>query len=1235
MKKTKKYFNWNKLENYLFKKIKILSFLILFFITILNSFGQNTNVIAGWNYGNGKVMYCGMGYMMHPAAYHGDFFQHDAEKQLFVNMVRKTSSVANPIVGIFAVSGTYSNIEDADTLIAILARNGISGVIVTAAMIDTQAEIDNFDVLILGGSGQHNSEFVAGYADVQSVVKNFVLTHQGGVIFTGWSVYTISGLALNDFADMIPVNTSSNYSYSSGYSLVKVLPADALYTGVGSLASTGYCEYPTAGVKPGATVYGTITTYVPSNIPADPSSVSISVNPVCNGEGTQLTANGAEGTVYWYTSSCGGTQLTIGNTITVNPTITTTYYARNYNNSEYSNGCASITVTVYNVLTAGISGTISPICYNTSPGTFTATASGGTGTYSYLWYKDGISTGVTTQTYVPGNLTNTSEFFCAVSSGSCGTVNTDTTTIIVKLNPSIADAGSNQEICNATSAILAGNTPVIGTGNWAVYTDPYMDITSISLPQSPTATAYGLKNGRSYTFAWIISNAPCASSTDYITVSIDASSVGGSLSGTDTTTYGSATGIMTLNGYTGNIQKWQKKLNNGNWTDILNTNTTYSEIPSTAGNWYYRAIVKNGSCLDAASDSFMLTVYKKTLAITADNKTKDYDGLAYSPFTVTYNGFVLGDSFSSLGGILTFSGSAATATDIGTYSIIPSGQISANYIISYFNGLLTVNCAAQVNVSNNQNSGYGSLRNAIANLCDNGTITFNAINGQTIGLTSGTLIIDKNLIFNNSNHTSGFTISGSGDNITIYGGNTLTLASGSKITVMGNINFAAYSPTKPGFGLVVASGASFIHNIKDLPATVQRYLNTNWHLFGSPFKKNAGAVLGNITAVGGNTQMKPFTNGSNWGSNITSSIYPLLPTVGYAIKTNLPFTAALSGNLYYSPMVFDYTNSLVYNGTSASQSWNLVANPYTSYLDWNLLGKTNLNATLYLWDNTLYPNSTPLANASYMRTFNSCNNVGVPAGSSRFIAPLQGFFVKAVYANPRLTFPPSARTHASAPYYKDASNTTILVRLKAETEAGVDELVICKNQDAKSDFEQFDSEKMLSDLPLQIYSQSSTGEQLIINTINAADNKSIPLGIIGNAGAKTRITAFALETTEQLYLEDRLKGKMISLSEGTTYDFVLPTDVITGRFFIRFGNNNILPTTSDVKIFESDNVLNIIAQTGENIEQVEVFTITGARVYKTESGSNMLTAKLDLTAGVYLVRVRTNVGTQNVKINWK
>jgi len=82
------------------------------------------------------------------------------------------------------------------------------------------------------------------------------------------------------------------------------------------------------------------------SLPPNLTGITATASTICSGSNTQLTASGVQGTVYWYTGSCGGTQVTTGNPITVSPTVSTTYYARNYENGQYSEGCASITITV-------------------------------------------------------------------------------------------------------------------------------------------------------------------------------------------------------------------------------------------------------------------------------------------------------------------------------------------------------------------------------------------------------------------------------------------------------------------------------------------------------------------------------------------------------------------------------------------------------------------------------------------------------------------------------------------------------------------------------------------------------------------------------------------------------------------------------------------------------------------------------------------------------------------------
>jgi len=259
--------------------IRLLSLFFLFSLSTFNSYSTDQHAIVGWNYGNGKVMYCGLGYMM-GLEYDDDILHSNAAKKLFVNMVKQNSYVTNPKVGIFAVTSSderYTNTVQADTLIAVLARNGITGVKVTSDMLDTQAEIDNFDVLILGGSGMADNELLAGYESTQSTIKDFVQNNHGAVIFTSWSVYTLNRVNLPTFTEMIPVDVSESYSFVLSYNIQKHLPNDPLFNGVGTISGTQYGEYPEAiNLKTGAIAYGGYTTYnaIPEPIAKTATNIS-------------------------------------------------------------------------------------------------------------------------------------------------------------------------------------------------------------------------------------------------------------------------------------------------------------------------------------------------------------------------------------------------------------------------------------------------------------------------------------------------------------------------------------------------------------------------------------------------------------------------------------------------------------------------------------------------------------------------------------------------------------------------------------------------------------------------------------------------------------------------------------------------------------------------------------------------------------------------------------------------
>jgi hypothetical protein len=105
--------------------------------------------------------------------------------------------------------------------------------------------------------------------------------------------------------------------------------------------------------------------------------------------------------------------------------------------------------------------------------------------------------------------------------------------------------------------------------------------------------------------------------SNIVTVAVNPLTIAGSVTGGVDVCLGGTTGIMSLSGYTGNIQRWQKQLNNGTWTNISNTLNTYNEIPSLPGTWTYRAVVKSGVCSEEVSEADTLFVFPVAVSGTA------------------------------------------------------------------------------------------------------------------------------------------------------------------------------------------------------------------------------------------------------------------------------------------------------------------------------------------------------------------------------------------------------------------------------------------------------------------------------------------------------------------------------------------------------------------------------------------------------------------------------------------
>ncbi|HEV2394893.1 MAG TPA: MBG domain-containing protein [Verrucomicrobiae bacterium] len=117
--------------------------------------------------------------------------------------------------------------------------------------------------------------------------------------------------------------------------------------------------------------------------------------------------------------------------------------------------------------------------------------------------------------------------------------------------------------------------------------------------------------------------------------------------------------------------------------------------------------------LSAANYSFVtfvsgtLTIMPAPLTITANNQSKVY-GAALPTLTVSYSGFVNGDTVASLTTAPSLSTVATASSGVGTYPITVGGALDANYSVTYSPGTLTITPAPLTITADNQSKVYGA-----------------------------------------------------------------------------------------------------------------------------------------------------------------------------------------------------------------------------------------------------------------------------------------------------------------------------------------------------------------------------------------------------------------------------------------------------------------------------------------------------------------------------------------------
>ena len=408
------------------------------------------------------------------------------------------------------------------------------------------------------------------------------------------------------------LDVSSSSSFSPNLSSYNNLNVGNVTTyGINGLSSgnTYYYRVRAANAN-GVSVSSNTITQGTLSPPSDPTSISVTVNPICTGSSTKLTANGVVGTVYWYTENCGVTYLTTGNSITVSPSSNTNYYARNYNNSLFSPGCASATITVNPVSVGGSIAGSATVCSGTN--STHLTLSGYTG--SIVKWQKSTDNWVTPQdinntfnNYSATNLTATTKYRAVVQSGVCASVYSSDATVTVDPVSVGGSVGGASSVCSGTNSTLLTLSTYTGTIlKWQKSTDNWVTPEDIANTNN-NYTATNLTATTKYRA--VVQSGVCSSAySSDATVTVSPVTEGGSISGPASVCSGPNSTLLTLSGYTGTILKWQKSTDN--WVtpvDISNTSNIYTAtnlITTTK----YRALVQSGVCASQYSSDATITV---------------------------------------------------------------------------------------------------------------------------------------------------------------------------------------------------------------------------------------------------------------------------------------------------------------------------------------------------------------------------------------------------------------------------------------------------------------------------------------------------------------------------------------------------------------------------------------------------------------------------------------------------
>lgn len=455
--------------------------------------------------------------------------------------------------------------------------------------------------------------------------------------------------------------------------------------------------------------------------------------------------------------------------------------------------------------------------------------------------------------------------------------------------------------------------------------------------------------------------------------------------------------------------------------------------------------------------------------------------------------------------------------------------------------------------------------------------------------------------FNPSNWDTN--IPGTNTNITIPAGlnNYPTILNNpaycNNITLKSNVSGAASLLDN---GYLTVNGSAIIERYFSGDPTV----NQDWHLVSSP-------VSGATAAVFMGMYLQSFNEASHSFTQIIEPDTPLHLMEGYALYSTLSptNTVTFTGDLCTGIQSREFT--------AANQGWNLFGNPFVSSIDWEtVIIPDGLSNEVH------YIQAATGNDLSYVK--------GIGGTGSQYIAPMQGFFLKAT-AMGTLAVGNDQRTHSGADNFYKTSNPQLII-LKAAGEIYSDQAWIYFNSQAGIEHDGiYDAFKRICntnpELP-QIYSFTPSGTKLSINGM-----PETPLVAVGfTAVLPGEFTISAIETGDfkDVILEDLFAGIKTDLLKGS-YTFNCGLNEPENRFIVHFTPLAVFETSVErINIYSNNQNIYISVPEGTSGETL-VYNLLGQEV-----GRAKITEELNrigvYKSAYYIVKVLSdeNVHTRKV-----